>query len=155
MFDYKLWYSKNRDRLLANMRFYRQQNTDRLKGYRHYYYTNNKEYFKEAHRAYVEQHRQKAREYNRMYYYNNKEYYKALYELNKPKRLNTNKHNYTRVKEHKPEIYIARLRQNNARAILQRFARKLSYDYTVQALFNCWKYLIMRKVVKEIVVSFD
>ena len=91
MFDYKVWYSKNRDRLLAKMRFYRQQNNEQLKGYRQYYYTNNKEYFKEAHRVYVEQHREKAREYSRIYYYNNKEYYKTLYELNKPKRLNTNK----------------------------------------------------------------
>jgi serine phosphatase RsbU (regulator of sigma subunit) len=136
------------------MRFYRQQNTDRLRGYRQYYYTNNKEYFKEAHRLYVEQHREKAREYSRIYYYNNKEYYKTLYESNKPKRLDTNRHNYTRIKEQKPDIYIARIRKNNARAILQRLARKLSYDYTVQALFNGWKYLIMRKVVKEIVVNF-
>ena len=155
MFDYKLWYSQNRDRLLAKMRFYRQQHTNQLKGYRQCYYTNNKEYFKEAYKLYVEANREKAREYSRKYYYNNKEYYKKLYELNKPKRLTTNKHNYTRIKEQKPDIYIARTRKNNARAILQRLARKLSYNYTLQELFNGWKYLIVRKVVKEIVVDFD
>ena len=92
MFHYKLWYSKNRDRLLAKMRFCRQQHTDRLRGYTQYYYTNNGDYFKEAHRLYVEQHREKAREYSRSYDYQNKEYYKALYESNKPKRLDTNRH---------------------------------------------------------------
>ena len=125
MFDYKLWYSQNRDRLLAKMRFYRQQHTNQLKGYSQYYYSNNKEYFKK------------------------------LYETNKAKRLDTNRYNHTRIKEQKPDIYIARDRKINARAILQRLARQLSYDYTVQALFNGWKYVIMRKVVKQIVVSFD
>ena len=125
MFDYKLWYTQNRDRLLAKMRFYRKQHTNQLKRYSQYYYSNNKEYFKK------------------------------LYETNKAKRLDTNRYNYTRIKEQKPDIYIARLRKNNARAILQRLARKLSYNYTLQELFNVWKYLIIRKVVKEIVVDFD
>ena len=158
MFDYKLWYSKNRDRQLVKMRNYRNKHKDKLKEYRHYYYTKNKEYFKEAHKVYLEKHQDKAREYSRqysiIYYYNNKEYYKSLYEANKSKRLNTSKHHYTRIKEQRPDIYRARLRKNNARAILQRMVRKMSYNYTMQALFNRWKYLIIRKVVKEIVVSF-
>ena len=125
MFDYKLWYTQNRDRLLAKMRFYRKQHTNQLKRYSQYYYSNNKEYFKK------------------------------LYETNKAKRLDTNRYNHTRIKEQKPDIYITRLRQNNARAILQRLAKKLSYNYTLQELFTVWKYLIIRKVVKEIVVDFD
>ena len=111
MFDYKPWYSQNRDRLLTQMRFYRQQHANQFRVYRQYYYTNDKEYVKEAHRLYVEQHRDRIREYNRTCYSNNKEYYKTLYETNKPKRLDTNRYNYIRIKEQRPDIYIARIRK--------------------------------------------
>ena len=106
-------------------------------------------------RFYREQHREKARIYRKLYYEKNKEYYKTLYESNKPKRLDTNRYNYSRITEQRPDLYIARIRKNNARAILRRLARKLSYNYTLQEFFDGWKYLIIRKVVKGVVVDSD
>ena len=84
-----------------------------------------------------------------------KKYFESFYKTNKSNILEKRYNYYYRITEQRPDMYRTRIRKNNANSILQRLARKLSYNYTLQELFNGWKYLIIRKVVKEIVVDFD